>query len=70
MKDAKFPIVSYTKVPFKPYATFSERVILEIVGTAYASSFDQVLFSGARGKKRKLDERDQMAQRVSEPETP
>ncbi|KIL83923.1 hypothetical protein FAVG1_12828 [Fusarium avenaceum] len=70
MKDAEFPIVSYTKVPFKPYATFSERIVLEIVGKAYASSFDRVSFSGARGKKRKFGERDEMAQRVSEPATP
>jgi hypothetical protein len=70
MKDVEFPVVSYTRVSFKPYATFSERIVLHLVGTVYASSFDRVSSSVAGGKKRRFGEPHQIVQKVWNTETP
>ncbi|KAM0210089.1 hypothetical protein ACHAPA_011912 [Fusarium lateritium] len=55
IENAEFPTIHYTKVPYEPHSSFSERVLLQLVGSAYASGFD----TGLGKKKRKFGTNDQ-----------
>ncbi|KAM0427680.1 hypothetical protein ACHAQK_011944 [Fusarium lateritium] len=53
-----FPTVNYTKVPFEPYKTFSERIELHLLGAT--PSFE----TKSEKRKRKCDETDQPPRKV------
>ncbi|RGP59251.1 hypothetical protein FSPOR_11468 [Fusarium sporotrichioides] len=48
------PSVSWTKVSFEPYSSFSERILLYLVGAQYASELGAVTAARLGGQKRKF----------------
>ncbi|KAL4721764.1 hypothetical protein ACLX1H_011258 [Fusarium chlamydosporum] len=58
----KFPPVTCTKVSFKPYATFPERIVLHLIGHQYASKLGAVTAAQLGGQKRKFDDIEEPSQ--------
>ncbi|RFN46899.1 hypothetical protein FIE12Z_8832 [Fusarium flagelliforme] len=51
-----FPSVSWVKVPFKPYDSFSERIVLHLVGVEHAPALQAVPDVRLAGQRRKFGE--------------
>jgi hypothetical protein len=47
--------IYYIKVSFKPYASFSGRILLHLVGSGYVSGLGIIIGADPHGQKRKLD---------------
>ncbi|CVL09275.1 uncharacterized protein FMAN_14270 [Fusarium mangiferae] len=63
MESFMWPMIEHLRIPFKPYASFAKRIILQLVGYEYSPAVEPQAEVVQRGEKRKRDESDAVGQR-------
>ncbi|KAF5971305.1 hypothetical protein FCOIX_9922 [Fusarium coicis] len=63
MESFMWPMIEHLRIPFKPYASFAKRIILQLVGYEYSPAVEPKAEVVQRGEKRKRDESDAVGQR-------
>ncbi|KAH7205370.1 uncharacterized protein BKA55DRAFT_547204 [Fusarium redolens] len=63
MENIKWPTIRHIQVPFEPYSSFAERIVVQLVDDEYKSDVKTQASMIPRGEKRKRDKSDAMGQR-------